>query len=150
MPAATPGGRDDRAPLTSQERGNNNLVPTWPVNRTDKNLNRQVNASSKSDLKAPGSACFWLRVLNQNAGQSLRAEVDILATDDHDLQSNSMQALDLKGKVAVPSHWNEGLWSPEPLARSCCEHNGHWCSRTFDHARQGVAFVMTASVTPRS
>jgi len=150
VPAATPGGRDDRVPGTSQERVNNSLVPTWPVYRTDEHLKRHVNESSQADLKAPGSACLWLRVLSQNAGQPLRAEVDILATNDHDLQSNSMQALDLKGKVAVPCHRNEGLGSPEPSARSCCEHHGHWCSRTFDHARQGVAFVMTASVEPRS
>ena len=150
MPAATPGGRDDRVPGTSQKRVNNSLVPTWPVNRTDKHLNRQVNASSKSDLKAPGSACFWLRVLNQNAGQSFRAKVEPLATDDHDLQSNSMQSLDLKGKVAVPCHRNEGLWSPKPLARSSREHHGHRCSRNAGHAHQGVAFIMTASVEPRS
>lgn len=104
VPASTPSARDNRAPGTSNDRVNNSLVPTWPVHRADEHLVRRLIEVSQADLKAPGSACFWLRVLNQNARQSLRAEVEADTTDDDDLPPNSMQALNLKGKVAASSH----------------------------------------------
>jgi hypothetical protein len=104
VPASTPGARDDRAPGTSQKRVNNSLVPTRPVYRANEHLVRHLIEVSQADLKAPGSACLWLRVLNQNARQSLRAEVEADTTDDDDLTPNPMQALNLKGKVAASSH----------------------------------------------
>ncbi len=64
---------------------------------------RHLIEVSQADLKAPGSPCLWLRVLNQNARQSFRAEVEADATDDR-YPPNPMQALNLKAKVAASSH----------------------------------------------